>query len=200
MIARRAFFYWQFVAALLLPLWVLVGRGLFGATVGWQFVLLVILAPILAISMLMVAGMISARKDVRSTRAVSWLDVAAVGVWHLCILALGFFVVDVGASGEGGTSAFTQVAGSDSEGLSTVLANLFGALTVIVGVAAFWIAVWQFLRETRKRVRTVMETLERDASGAAPGSGPALWKGPDGRGTARVIRLDPTDSPKRDER
>lgn len=201
MIARRAFFYWQFAAALLLPLWVLVGRGLFGATVGWQFVLLVILAPILAISMLVVAGVTAARKEVRSTRSVSWLDMAVVGVWHLSILALGFFLVDVGASGEGGSSAFTQLAGGDAEPLSTVLANLFGALTVIVGVAAFWIAIWQFLRETRKRVRTVMETLERDAGRAAPGSGPALWKGPDGRGTARVIRLEPTEPPsKTDDR
>lgn len=195
MTARRAFFYWQFAAALLLPLWVLVGRGLFGATVGWQFVLLVILMPLLGLAMLIVAGVTVARKGVRSTRTVSWLDVAVVGTWHLAIIALGFFLVDTNASGTGGTSAFTQLAGADAEPLSTVLANLFGALVVVVGVGAFCMAIWQFVRETRKRVRSVMETIDRDAGRASPLGGPALWRGPDGRGPSRVIRLEPTERP-----
>ena len=127
MTARRAFFYWQFVAAVLLPLWVLIGRGLFGAAVGWQFLLLIVLMPLLSIAMFAVGGVTAARKEVRRNRAVAWLDVAVIGAWHLTIISLGFFLVDSNAGSDGGSSAFTQLAGQDTEPLSRALANVSGA-------------------------------------------------------------------------
>ena len=195
MTARRAFFYWQFVAAVLLPLWVLIGRGLFGAAVGWQFLLLIVLMPLLSIAMFAVGGVIAARKEVRRTRAVAWLDIAVIGAWHLTILSLGFFLVDSNAGSESGSSAFTQLAGQDTEPLSRVLANVSGALVVLLAAAAFWLAVWQFVRETRARVKSAIETIERDARWVNPEGMPSRLAAPQGPAAGKVIRIDPPDEP-----
>ena len=72
MLTRRAFFYWQIIGAFLLPSWVLVGRGIIDDGVGWDFVLYLVLCPILCVVMLAVAGLTVARKKVRTARAVSW--------------------------------------------------------------------------------------------------------------------------------
>jgi hypothetical protein len=195
MTARRAFFYWQFLAAVLLPLWVLIGRGFFGAAVGWQFLVLLVLMPLLSIAMFAVGGVTAARKDVRTNRAVAWLDVAVIGAWHLTILSLGFFLVDSNAGGERGSSAFTQLAGADAEPLSSALANVSGALVVLFAAGAFWLAVWQFVRETRARVKGAIEILERDARWVNPEGLPSRLAAPEGPAAGRVIRIDPPDGP-----
>jgi hypothetical protein len=74
---RRAFFYWQFPAAVILPAWILVGWGIFAAT-SWQILGLIVGVMLLTVAMLATAGLIFARKDVRADRAVSWLDVGLV--------------------------------------------------------------------------------------------------------------------------
>ncbi|MGV8913760.1 MAG: MFS transporter [Rhodoglobus sp.] len=134
MMIRRAFYYWQFIAVIVLPLWVLVGRGVFGSSVGWDFVLFLLLCPILACALLAVAGLTTARKSVRSAKAVSWIDAGVLAVWHAVIIGYGF-----------------------------VDAPLLAALIVIVAVAGFWLALWQLVTETRNRFTTLVEGFERDA-------------------------------------
>ncbi|WP_343924310.1 MFS transporter [Rhodoglobus aureus] len=134
MMIRRAFYYWQFIAVIVLPLWVLVGRGIFGSSVGWDFVLFLLLCPILAFALLAIAGLTTARKSVRSQRSVSWIDAGVLAAWHAVIIAYGF-----------------------------VDAPLLAALIVVVGVAGFWIALWQLVTETRNRFNTLVEGFERDA-------------------------------------
>ena len=195
MTARRAFFHWQFVAAVLLPLWVLFGRGLFGAAVGWQFLLLIVLMPLLSLAMFAVGGITAARKGVRQARAVSWLDVAVIGSWHLAILALGFFVVDSNAGAEVRSSAFTRVAGQETASLSEALANVSGALVVMLAIAAFWAAGRQLVRETRARVKSAIQTIEREAGWVNPEGLPSRLTAPQGPAAGRVIRIDPPDAP-----
>jgi hypothetical protein len=86
MLTRRAFFFWQIIASFLLPSWVLIGRGIIDDGVGWDFVLYLVLCPILCV----VAGLTVARKKVRTSRAVSWQDVGILAVWHAAIIAYGF--------------------------------------------------------------------------------------------------------------
>ena len=123
MVLRRALYIWQFFGAIVLPAWVLIGRGIVLADVGWDFVLYLVLCPILCVAMLAVAGLTVARKSVRVSRAVSWRDVAVIGVWHISIIAYGFVAVS---------------------GLAAVV--------VIVGLIAFWNAAWQLFTETRAMV------------------------------------------------
>jgi len=131
---RRALYYWQFLAVIVLPLWVLIARGINGSSVGWDFVLFLVLCPILACALLAIAGLTTARKSVRSSRRVSWIDAGVLVVWHVAIIGYGF-----------------------------VDAALFATLIVVVAIAAFWIALWQLVTETRNRFTSLVEGFERDA-------------------------------------
>jgi hypothetical protein len=127
MYIRRALFYWQFIAAVLLPSWVLVGRGLILSDVGWDFLLYLILCPLLFVAMIAVAGLTAARKAVRSSRAVSWRDAAVMLVWHALVITYGF-----------------------------IAASALATLVVLVGTLAFWNAAYELYSETRTRVRNAL--------------------------------------------
>ena len=134
MVLRRALYYWQFIGAVVLPVWVLIGRGIILADVGWDFVLYLVLCPILFVAMLAVSGLTIARKRVRDERAVSWQDAAVIGVWHISIIAYGFVAIT---------------------GLAAVI--------VVVGLLAFWSAAWQLYTETRSRVKEAFSLGPIDA-------------------------------------
>lgn len=135
MLVRKAFFYWQFAAVMALPAWVLLGWALWG-TAG-QFVGIAIAAPFLVLALLAVAGLTYARKSVRDTRTASWTDAGVAGLWHVFVIAAGFFGPATGA---------------------------FAALAIATGILAFWSVVWQLVTETRKRVRRVFESIDRAAA------------------------------------
>jgi hypothetical protein len=81
MLARRALYYAQFGAVPILPLWLLIGRGIVIDGTGWEFVLLLFVCPILAVAMLIVVGLTVARKSERRTHEVSWLYVVLLSDW-----------------------------------------------------------------------------------------------------------------------
>jgi len=137
-IIRRAFFYWQFPAAVILPAWILVGWGVFAAT-GWQIIGLIVGVMMLTVAMLATAGLIFARKDVRAERAVSWLDVGLLTVLHGLIIAVGFF---------------------------TPVTALLGTLSVVAVIALFWSGIIQLVVETRRRVRAALAGFEAQAQQA----------------------------------
>jgi hypothetical protein len=127
MVLRRALYYWQFFGALVLPLWVLIGRGIVQADQGWDFVFYLVVCPVLSLVMLAVAGLTVARKSVRVARAVSWQDAAIVALWHISIITYGFL-------------AFTGLA----------------AVVVVLSIVAFWSAAWLLFTETRSRVKEAL--------------------------------------------
>jgi hypothetical protein len=156
MYTRRALFYWQFVAAVVLPSWVLIGRGLILSDVSWDFLLYLLLCPLLFVAMLAVAGLTTARKAVRSTRSVSWRDAAVMLVWHAAIVAYGF-----------------------------VASGALAALIVLIGVLAFWNAAWELYSETRTRVKNALSLDPIDvgrytAEPQSPEAGRVIIINPDG--------------------
>lgn len=88
---RQAFFQWMIPAAFVLPLWLVVGWIVSGSS-PWALLWVLLSAPIVFVLQLIVTLLVRARPTVRGERAVSWRDVAIIGVWHLLIIALGFFV------------------------------------------------------------------------------------------------------------
>jgi hypothetical protein len=133
---RRAFFYWQFPAAVILPAWILVGWGIFAAT-SWQILGLIVGVMMLTVAMLATAGLIFARKDVRAERAVSWLDVGLLTVLHGLIIAVGFF---------------------------SPATALLGTLSAVAVIALFWSGIIQLVVETRRRVRSALAGFEAQAT------------------------------------
>jgi hypothetical protein len=134
MLYRRILYLGQFVAAVLLPTWVLVSRGLLDDGIGWELLVYVIICPFLSITMLIVGGIIAARGSVRSARAVSWLDAGLLTVWYLAIISYGLW-------------AWTALA----------------VAIVLLTVAMFWSSVWQFFTETRARFRGLVAGFEETA-------------------------------------
>lgn len=144
MLIRRAFYRWQFIAAIALPVWLLLGYAIFGSS-GWGVIGLMFATPIAFISLGVVALIVAARPDVRSAKAVAWADVAVLGTWHLLIIAAGFY----------GPTGIT-----------------FAILAMIGAIGAFWYAVWRLLTDGARRMRATMEEYERIAySGGSPGAG-----------------------------
>lgn len=118
---RRAYYGWLIPAAFLLPLWLLVGWGVFDAG-GWAFLWVMFIAiPAVLLGQLGLTLLVRARTTTRGRRAVSWWDVAGFTLWHALIVALGFFV-------------------------ESWWAPVF-VLSVCVGLALFWLEIWQLWRQ-----------------------------------------------------
>lgn len=140
MFIRRAFFRWQFPAVVVLPLWLLIGSSIFG-TGGWAVLGIFFGSVLLGLGLLVVSLLLFARREVREERALSWIDVGVLGLWHALIIALGL--------------------ASDSTGWLSVV-------VILVGIGAFWYAVWALYSAARKRVKAMLDLIERTAAGTAP--------------------------------
>lgn len=136
MLLRRLFYRWLFLAAVVLPLWLVIGWAVFGAG-GWGTLGLVITVPTTFLSVLVIALLVNARPTVRAERAVSWLDIGVLGVWQLAVIGTGFY----GATGA-----------------------VFGVLAVVGAVIAFWVVIWQLVADGSRRMRASMEEFERQAA------------------------------------
>jgi len=165
---RRTFFRWQFPAVVVLPLWLLIGSSIFGSG-GWAVLGIFFGAVLLGLGLLAVSGLIFARREVREQRALSWPDVGVLGLWHVLIIALGF--------------------SEDPSGWLSVL-------VVVVGIGAFWYAVWALFDAARKRVRAMMVLIEETAAGSVPSMPTTPFPPSSGRAVdpeVIVIREKPND-------
>lgn len=141
---RRIFLRWMFLAVVVLPIWPLIGWGVFGGG-GWDFVGLLISMPILFVVLLIVSLIFYARSSVRASRELAWGDIGVLSVWHASIIGFGFF---------GPTMTW------------------FAVLGVLAGIAALWYGLWQLVRETAARSKAAMAEFERLAQqGGTPGFG-----------------------------
>jgi hypothetical protein len=120
---RRAFFGWLIPAAFVLPLWLLIGWGVFNAG-AWGFVWVLFIAiPSVFIGQLAFTLLVRARGTVRATRAVSWGDVLGFTIWHGLTVALGFF-----------HPAFWA---------------LLLVAAIAAGIGLLWYLLWELVREAR---------------------------------------------------
>jgi hypothetical protein len=133
MALRRAFFAWQFAAAAVLPLWLLLGYAVWGASVG-GLLSVVLLAPVVLVVELGLALLFSARSGVRRSRT---LDLPAVGVlaaYQIGVIGFGFF---------GPGSAW------------------FGLLATVAAIGGFWFGGRLLVRDVRSRVQETVSGFGR---------------------------------------
>jgi len=129
---RRAFFHWLIPAAFVLPLWLLVGWGVFNAG-AWAFLWVLFIAiPSVFFGELILALLVRARPTVRAERAVSWWDVLGFTVWHALTIVVGFYLESFFA-------------------LALVLA-------IIAAIGLFWLSLWQLWNEARAGASRVVMT------------------------------------------
>ncbi|MFC7430680.1 MULTISPECIES: hypothetical protein [unclassified Agrococcus] len=156
---RRAFLWIMIASVVVLPLWVLVGRGLFGAPLGQALLPLAVLAPVIALQIGAVVGLTFARKEVRGPRAVTWHDVRVVGPWLLGIVAFGMLVVD--GSGDAAGSALTALVGDGARTASNAIAAVLGLLVVLAGFLVAYLQLRMLLLETRTRLTAYVDQVQQ---------------------------------------
>lgn len=189
-ILRAAF--WAFAAAIIvLPAWIMFGRGLAGAPLGEALLLQAFLGPGLAIAIALVVGITFARKQVRQPRAVAWRDLRLVGPWLLVIALLGFTVVDT-AGGRTG-SALTAWFGESALTASQSFTAIGIMVTIIGGIVLFWLQMLELGRETRRRVERVVSDLQAPLLEQQARQADATFSPIDGPQSGRVIRVEDDD-------
>lgn len=146
---RRAFYSWLFPASVVLPLWLLIGWGIFNAG-GWAFLWVLFIAiPSVFVGQIVLTLLVRSRTSAREARMVSWWDVLGFGVWHALTIAVGFY-----------PQAWFPLL-------------LTGAIAA--AVAMFWLMLWQLWSEARgasARIRvapSMVTDFEPDAGEAAVG-------------------------------
>ena len=162
---RRAIHRVAFWAAVVLPIWLLLSRGILGADTGWDFVAYLFIAPVLAIALAAVAGLTRARRSVREARAVSVRDAGILSAWWALIVA-------------------------HSVAWNSDAAAMLALIGVLVGLVAFWNAIYQLIDETRKSMSEALARFDQTTQAASDpgrqGYDPRLGQGP-------IIRIDPVD-------
>ena len=130
MFLRRAAYIVQFPLAVALPVWVLVGRAFINPGSGWDVAIYFIASPILFVALSVICGLVVARKSAREQRAVSWLDAGLLVALWLTLIVHGAL---------------------DLPFLSLV--------AILLVVAVFWVALFELLTDTRRRVQTFVDGL-----------------------------------------
>ncbi|ARC57302.1 hypothetical protein AS850_09460 [Frondihabitans sp. 762G35] len=181
---RRAFFSALWVASIVLPLWVFLGRAFFGAPLGYQFLAQIVLVPLLFVGQAAAGGIVFLRSSVRRSRAVSGLDAVLLALAWVGQLGIGFFLVDSGARAST-ASAFTALAGSSSLAVSTALSAASIVLTVAAVGGLIVAGVWQAVQEARAGVQRALAGLD-PARRSATFREPSFASDPE-----RTIRITP---------
>ncbi|MFD1721824.1 hypothetical protein [Amnibacterium endophyticum] len=126
MTVRRFFYRWQFVAAAVLPIWLLIGYASFGTSVA-GFLAVVLLAPLALVVELALALLLSARTGVRRAKALDWPAIGLLAAFQAGVIGIGFF---------GPATAW------------------FGVLAAAAAIAGFWLGGRLLVEDVRTRVRT----------------------------------------------
>jgi hypothetical protein len=147
MALRRAFFAWQFAAAAVLPIWLLLGYAIWGAS-GGDLLSAVLLAPLVLVVELGLALLFSARSGVRRSRTLDLPAVAVLAAYQVGVVGFGFF---------GPASAW------------------FGLLAAVAAIGGFWLGGRLLVRDLRTRVQETMTAFGRPPQ--PPASRPPLDAG-----------------------
>ena len=149
MLLRRSLYFAQFPLAVVLPAWVLVSRGIIADGIGAQLLVYVFVCPVVTIALIVIAGLIVARKGVRVSKAISWHDAAWQGAIWLSLFGYGFFALP-----------------------------LLAVLVALLVIGAFWFEVIELFNETRARVKTALDLGPTTGRASGPGvSAPGRYSG-----------------------
>lgn len=140
----RFFFILQWVAAVMLPAFVFLGRGFVGAELGWMAIIGIVYGIFVILLMLVPAILTLFDRDVRKARATrTAYGIATLVLWIALVLA-GLTIPDSGDSGHL-RSAFSVWFGMSYEASSAVFSVAF-AVAVAAWVASVVLAIVGIVR------------------------------------------------------
>ncbi|TXK17030.1 MFS transporter [Homoserinibacter sp. GY 40078] len=137
MVVRRVVYRLLFPLAFVLPLWVLIGRGILLDGIGWDFLVYLFACPVLFVALVVVGALLVWRPGAREQKAVSgWGSAVMIALW-VALVASGF-----------------------------VAHPALVAASVVLVLVAFWLAVWELIAEGRRRLQAVMDDVNATTRGA----------------------------------
>jgi hypothetical protein len=162
MLVRRVVYRLLFPLAVVMPIWVLISHGIIADGLGWQFVAYLFISPVLFVALMVISAIIIATSGVRAAKAVSWPDAAVLIALWLTLLASGLWAYPA-----------------------------LGIAAVLLVLGAFWLAVWEFVRETRRRLQQFSDDLQAAQQQQATGKRPPA--APIDMGEVIVVTSRPVD-------
>jgi hypothetical protein len=162
MVVRRVVYRLLFPLAVVMPIWVLISHGIIADGLGWQFVAYLFISPVLFVALMVISAIIIATPGVRAAKAVSWPDAAVLIALWLTLLASGLWAYPA-----------------------------LGIAAVLLVLGAFWLAVWEFVRETRRRLQQFSDDLQAAQQQQATGKRPPA--APIDMGEVIVVTSRPVD-------
>lgn len=137
MVVRRVVYRLIFPLAFVLPAWVLIGRGILLDGIGWDFVVYLLVCPLLFVMLLVIGGFLVWRPGARDEKAVTgWDAVILIALW-LTLIATGF-----------------------------VAYPALVALAVALVLGAFWLSLWELVSAGRKQFQVMMDDIDATTRGA----------------------------------
>lgn len=145
--------------AIILPLWITLGRGFFGSG-GWTtLALLISVAPIMLCGLLFLAFFIRSRPRVRTDNAVSKIDAVLLTVLYLSIFLYGIFLVDGGDTPESINSLASLVLGDGFIAISGVVSSFLIGITFLFGALAVGAVLVQQFKVLRSKRALIVAVL-----------------------------------------
>lgn len=145
---KRTRFY--LLLALLLPVWLIVGRPLLGS-MGWMTVLLLLFAPLYLLPLFTVL-LLGLLEPVKASGTLSGKDAFGLGLSILAWFLGGFFLVDGGDTAESMGSVFTiWFTGPPGIETSAIAAAVFGGIGLLVSAVMNFSALARVWKQRRTR-------------------------------------------------
>ncbi len=166
MVVRRVVYRLLFPLAVILPVWVLVGRGILIDGIGWGFLVYLVASPILFVALVVISALVVWRPGVRQERAVSAWDAAVFVALWLVLVAAGF-----------------------------VAHPAIVAAAVVLVLGAFWFTVWELLAESRRRLQAAMDDIDATLGGARASMPPTARPRPVDIGEVIVVTSEDVTPP-----
>lgn len=147
----RFVFIVQWIAPILLPIWIIFGRIVIGSPMGWMMVIGVIYGGFLLVGLFVPAILTLFDRDVRraaSTRRA--YSISALVTWF-ALLLVGVTLPDGGDSGEVGSALTVWTGGAISSDTTSVLTGLLVVIVLVGLVAMVVTAIVGIVRAHRTR-------------------------------------------------
>lgn len=132
--------------ALILPFWLILGRGLVGGSSGWVAVVYFFyVAPPLILSLLAMRLLVKTRVDALGQKHFGKVDSMLLSTVYLSVFLHGFFLVDGGDTEESVASVVTQL------GVSNEVSEFYGEVFFLTSLLLIIVTLAVLIYERTRR-------------------------------------------------
>lgn len=131
----------------IMPLWLIIGRAMFGSF-GWGTIIYFFtVAPILLISLLILGFLVKTRKAADGKSYLGLVDSSLLTMLYATVFLHGFFLVDGGDTEESLNSVATKILGKSFQSTSEALGEIFYYLAALLLAITFIVFIFERVKQ-----------------------------------------------------